>query len=274
MSDEIFENEKIADIDIKKIGINILETFNVRSEELTDNTINCVYKDYISIYITDELAKKSSLFQDTNKIYVYAPKKFLNEFYEIKFDEESKKIINVLNESRLIEFWISSGFKTCFIEESKIEERKIEIEKLQKEREEKEIKRQEEIKRIKEIKQKYLGEKEKWIINNGSEYLKDCLNLGYSANKEYVIERATIDFANYIVDYDDDAKWETRVSPSQTALDEIKRIKKDFPELKAEIVWLIKPSYEIDYDDYENYPREAIVICNYLGEYTLIAEAI
>lgn len=264
-SNEIFDNVICYDFEQQEIGIELLEKFNLKSEALEWNYIKRQYDYVIYVSIADELAKESGLFKEYNSIFVLVPKNFLNDFFEIKYIESDKILYYVLNENKLIEFWINSGFKTCFIDEKSVEIKKLEIEQREKEREER--KKFEE-----EQKEKYIKDREEWIFTHGSDYLKDCLSLGYSANREYVVERAALEIPDYTVDYDRNADWGTIVSPIPKALEEIKRLKIEYTHLNAEIVWLTHPAYDSEDYDYNDYPVEAIVINNYLNQYRLIKE--
>lgn len=118
-----------------------------------------------------------------------------------------------------------------------------------------------------EAKRVYRAERADWIKQYGSNYLKDCLELDVSANKQYIIERANLEFSDFCVDYDNDADWESRVSPSVEGLALLKELRAKYPDLDSQIVWLTRPCYN-DYD-HDGYPCEAVVIRNYYG-YDLI----
>ena len=119
------------------------------------------------------------------------------------------------------------------------------------------------------LKKKYEEDKIKWIIENGSQYLKDCLAMDIKANKEYVLDRVSFEHKGYEVDYSDNAKWDEKVSPSIEAVEELKKLRAN--NIECEIVWLTRPinDEEYDYDNqFEN--CESIVIRNYLGKYDLV----
>lgn len=147
-------------------------------------------------------------------------------------------------------------------EEKDKEERKAESEKRSAAIEASNIKRDEEKKQREQ-------EKRDWILKHGSQYLKDCLELNVKANKEYVFERAGIEFPGYVVDYSDDARWDDKVSPSKEALKELKGLRAK--KVESEIVWL-KDRYFTESNDYDNNPTpcEAVMIHNYLGKYDLV----
>lgn len=134
------------------------------------------------------------------------------------------------------------------------------------EQRQREIERQkkldEEYKKSQEASKKREAEKQEdidWINNNGSDYLKQCIKYGYNCKRKYMIERIEKEFPQFELDFDDNADWKERVSPSQEALDEvISWIEKGFD---AEIVWLTSSVHGGVYDyerDFE--PREAIRI--------------
>ena len=120
-------------------------------------------------------------------------------------------------------------------------------------------------------------EKADWIRNNGSQYLKDCLELGIKANREYVIERAAMEHPGFTVDYTDNADWEEIFSPSPEALQELKELRN--AGVNANLVWLIKPAKTGKDDDDDNEDEyyvsmfescEALVIRDFLGRYDLV----
>jgi hypothetical protein len=157
-----------------------------------------------------------------------------------------------------------------------VENKKLEqeyFERLEKVKLEYEIKRKsderEKIKqKTKEEERKlYESEKNNWIEQHGSQYLKDCLNLDIKANREYVIERASKEFPDYEVDYNDNADWNDILSPSESIVNELKILRKN--GVDSFIIWLKKP-IETNYYDYDYEPKEAILIQNYLGKYNLI----
>lgn len=161
------------------------------------------------------------------------------------------------------------------------------LEREQKEAAEKKAEREaeEEAERAKRAAEKaaYENDRREWILSHGSQYLKDCLELGIKANLEYIVERAAMEFPGYTVDYADSASWGEKVSPSEEAIAELKELRAK--GYRAEIIWLKSPAevrkgdYEFtdddDYDGYGNFdfaPREAIVIRGYLGTYDLVKE--
>lgn len=145
------------------------------------------------------------------------------------------------------------------------------LEKIKNEHEKKEAER------VAHENEKLAREQEKadWIRTYGSEYLKNCLDLGVKANLEYVMERAAKEFPGYTVDYVDNASWEEKFSPSADALSELKKNRS--LGVESEIVWLTEPALlrkeDSNYyfeDEYE--PCEAVVVRNFLGKYDLIKQ--
>jgi len=142
-----------------------------------------------------------------------------------------------------------------------------------KEQEEEKKKRAEEQRLYNEKKaaEKEALEKDKldWINHYGSDHLKRAVRLGYVCQRKYVKERAAKEFPDFIVDLDNIATWNTISCPSLAKLSEVEKlIERGY---KAEVVWLTSPAYylnEEDFDDFE--PSEAIVVHDYLGEFTLV----
>ena len=80
-----------------------------------------------------------------------------------------------------------------------------------------------------------------WAIGYGSDQLRRGLEAGYSCSRLYVVERAAVEFPDYVVDYNDTAAWKTRATPSIEALDERDAVLAAHPDLDPEavqIVWL------------------------------------
>lgn len=150
---------------------------------------------------------------------------------------------------------------------AKEERRKVEEEARKKERDRRDAEARAERERLKE-------EKASWISHYGSDYLKRSVNLGYNCQRQYVTERASLEFPGYTVDFDYYANWEERSCPSEAALNEVEKLIRQGH--KAKVVWLTEPPYETNHDDY--YAEgpfescEAIIIEDYLGKYVLVRE--
>jgi hypothetical protein len=185
------------------------------------------------------------------------------EAHNAEMEAKAKELEKLLPEK--IERW-----------ERAVQEKKEQIKRFRAEAEERKAKEA-------ESKAAYENDRREWILAHGSQYLKDCLELGIKANLEYVVERAAMEFPGYTVDYADSASWGEKVSPSEEAIAELKALRAK--GCQAEIVWLENPAevrtgdYEfIDDDDYDGYgnfeftPREAVVIWGYLGSYDLVKE--
>lgn len=105
-------------------------------------------------------------------------------------------------------------------------------------------------------------EKAAWIAELGSAHLQKAFAAGYNSQRQYVTERAAIEFPGYAIDFDDNAGWKARSFPSAAALTEAERV-------KGEVVWLTSESTRSE-DWEEDEEREAVVIQGYLGKYDLI----
>lgn len=105
------------------------------------------------------------------------------------------------------------------------EERK---ENERKRREEDENRIKENRKRIKELELKRQIEKDNikaWIKENGSEYLKDVLELEYEYKKIFILEYIDKELPNYEIDFDEECH-DYKASPSKQAIDELKELLK------------------------------------------------
>lgn len=258
----------------KKIGLELLKELNITAEDVKNNEIKSIYKEKYSIIINQKTADESDLFKKSNVTDVEVSYKFLNDFSKIAL--ENNEIIYKIDDERLIKFWMESGYQVDFTDKEILEKVQKEIEednkRIEKERLEEEVRKEQE----KTEKEKIEEDRKNWIEQNGSEHLKKCYELDYKCNKEYVTERASKEFADFEVDYSENAEWESKVSPSMQALIEVENLIKEGHQ--AKIVWLTKGIKYIDYRDYddtEDYDeatraREAIVIRKYLGKYDLI----
>lgn len=238
----------------QNIGAKLLNQFGLRAEDVSKNYISTMQND-IHIIVPQELAEKSGKFGEKAEIYVRVSKDILEGFVEIQaFD--GKELKYVAKEGELLRFWAENDFELLILSETDKEGLKA-----------RQARRDEiEAEKIKAEQEKETREREKadWIRQHGSDYLKDCLELGVKANKEYVIERAATEFPGYEVDYSDDAAWEEKFSPSSEALSELKKVRGLGAE--SEIVWLTRPINEDD----EFEPCEAVAIRCFLGKYDLI----
>lgn len=119
-------------------------------------------------------------------------------------------------------------------------------------------------------------EKQAWIAEHGSEHLRRAfLTNGYDCHRRYVVERAAYEAPDYVVDYDKVASWVPVSTPSIEALDIV-------DEARAKsigqpiVVWLTyAPQNQGCEEDEDCFclgsftPSEAVVIRDYLGQYTL-----
>jgi hypothetical protein len=111
------------------------------------------------------------------------------------------------------------------------------------------------------------AEKAAWIEAHGSDYLKDAHALGYNCQRQYVTERAALEFPEFEVDFDNRCNWKERACPSPEALAEVKALVAAGHD--AQVVWLTDDG--ADREDWEEFePCEAVVIRNYLGKYDLV----
>ena len=112
------------------------------------------------------------------------------------------------------------------------------------------------------------AKKAAWIEAHGSDYLKDAHALGYNCQRQYVTERATLEFPDFWVDFDDNASWNDRACPSPEALAEVKALVAVGHD--AQVVWLTDNG-AADRENWEYFePCEAVVIRDYLGKYDLV----
>lgn len=112
------------------------------------------------------------------------------------------------------------------------------------------------------------AKKAAWIEAHGSDYLKAAHALGYNCQRQYVTERATLEFPDFRVDFDDNASWNDRACPSPEALAEVKALVAAGHD--AQVVWLTDDG-AADRENWEYFePCEAVVIRDYLGKYDLV----
>jgi len=117
-------------------------------------------------------------------------------------------------------------------------------------------------------------EKLNWINEFGSDHLKKAVKLQYDCQRQYILERSKIEYPEFVIDFNNNAEWNERSNPSETAIDEVFNLVET--GINAFVVWLTDyPSYNIDryddpYNDCDFEPCEAIVIANYLGKYNLV----
>lgn len=203
----------------------------------------------------------------------YGPPRLVetDNFYYFTEPQTAEKLLKW--EKERIDFLEKKEKELAPVVEKQYAEWKEEKDKEYAEREDERKKREEEQKKDKNRKriekEKRENDKIEWIKSNGSEHLKDALELGYDCQRKYVMERVEKEFPDYILDFDDKANWKDRSCPSEKALTDVKElIKKGFD---AEVIWLTDPPYEHNpYEDGEFDEAEAIVIRNYLEKYDCI----
>ncbi len=137
-----------------------------------------------------------------------------------------------------------------------------------------EEKRQQELERGRKFKESeemkkraYTEERNCWIQEKGSQYLKDCIRLDYNIDSKYVIERAKVELPEYTVDIDGSASYSQKSNPSKGALEEVVKLVNDGHD--AEVIWLSSFDEDEDYE-YIFEECEAIIIKDYLEYYDLI----
>lgn len=118
--------------------------------------------------------------------------------------------------------------------------------------------------RVAAVKAKLEANRLAWITDHGSAYLKKAvLEGGYDCQRKYVFERAVMEHPGFVVDFNNEAEWQSRSCPSEVALDLAL-------EVQGEVVWL---QGEIGKDGTwhgDDEPREVVVIRGFLGKYDLI----
>ncbi|MHB8084383.1 MAG: hypothetical protein ACYDHZ_00960 [Dehalococcoidia bacterium] len=107
-------------------------------------------------------------------------------------------------------------------------------------------------------------EKQKWITAHGSAHLRLAVSRGYDCQTLYVTERVATEIGEGW-EIRTSAEWKSRSCPSATAL--TLEVELEAKGITAAVVWLT--------DDGENHDEpfeacEAVVIEDYLGQYTLI----
>jgi hypothetical protein len=125
-----------------------------------------------------------------------------------------------------------------------------------------------------------VAEKACWIAAHGSAHLKRAVAEGYDCQRLYVLERAAIEAAEFIVDFYNGAEWRERSCPTVAALDACDAARKLVPAYagmgEPMVVWLTSPArvtkIEDEYGDFEEpfEPCEAAVLRDYLGKYDLV----
>lgn len=104
-----------------------------------------------------------------------------------------------------------------------------------------------------------------WAKLHGSEQLRRGLEAGHTCSRLYWVERAAVEYAGYVLDFEKSADWKDRACPSIAALDERDAVLAAHPDVKATIVWLTSEPHDkkAGGDEYEDEPfvaREAVVV--------------
>lgn len=130
------------------------------------------------------------------------------------------------------------------------------------------------------------AQKDAWIREHGSEHLQRAWAAGYNSQRQYVLERASVEAPGWTVDFNGTAEWDSRSFPSAEALDleeQARALAEAIGGRLVGVVWLTAPpSADVPTDDddyeYEQYfsdryeAREAVVIAEYLQSYHLVQE--
>lgn len=109
--------------------------------------------------------------------------------------------------------------------------------------------------------QEWKKERDLWINENGSNYLKDAIELGYNMDNVYIKERVNKELPEFEIDFDDYLSYEEIEEPSEEAIQEVKEyIEAGY---KAKIVNITCTTNN------EYCEEEGIVICDYLGKHSI-----
>lgn len=179
----------------------------------------------------------------------------INQHHEQKLAfsiAEAKKWLNGAGDGPNPLQWLNSGYK-IFPQYTEAVSLKDEIDAAEKLRKEK-LAAEERL-----AQEKRQAEKAEWIIRHGSDHLKRAFARGYDCQRQYVKERAAMEYPGFEVDFDDRAGWKNRSMPSKKGLDLSEKYE------GSEVVWLTDA---IEDDDFE--PCEAVVVRKFLGRYDLI----
>ncbi len=94
-----------------------------------------------------------------------------------------------------------------------------------------------------------------WADEHGSDYLKRALAAGHDCSRLYWIERAAVEYPDYVLDYEKHLETRSRSCPSLAGLDERDAVLAAHPDAKAEIEWITAPGRDRkpaeDYDEFE-----------------------
>lgn len=121
-------------------------------------------------------------------------------------------------------------------------------------------------KNIQEKSRKFKNEMERWIHENGSSYLRKCIDLGIACRRSYrqeryipIIKKIKERIPNPEVEIDEKYSWKSAANPPEYLLDALISIREEFPNIESELVY-VDGKYSND-DWYPiDYPYEAIHI--------------
>jgi hypothetical protein len=93
------------------------------------------------------------------------------------------------------------------------------------------------------------AEKDRWIEVHGSRHLREAWAAGYPAQREYLTERAALEFPGFTLDFDNNGEDKTRTFPSEKALAAEKHLKSF--GVSGRVVWVTSwPTSKRDEDDW------------------------
>ena len=250
---DIRESSEI--INSVNIGTELLQKLNILTDDI-HNTSTKSYVNNIGINISQEDAEQLDCFKTKNEIYVKVSKELLQPLFDIVFKDNHIKYEPRIQD--VIKLWKDNNYESLVLSDND----KVLLQA-----------RNDRRRKLEESKIKEQEEKKNWILENGSEYLKNCLELGQYAHKNYVLERVAKEFpGGFTLDYENNAKWDTKYSPSPDAINELKELRKKTAD--SEIIWLtrepVEAGKEYNYDDDEFEACEALIVKNFLGKYDLI----
>jgi hypothetical protein len=252
-----YDISRVSNImDSTKIGVKLLKRFNISANDIEQDHISYL-SNSISLIIDEDIADNSGHFKEYNTLDVRISYDLLQNFVNIVY--EDNKLVYKVDNKKLLQYWIDNNYKKLIL--SSQDKYKLEQRELKRE----EIKKKKELQKVE--KEKREQEKIQWIKQHGSQYLKDCLELGQYAHREYLYERAKMEYPDYILDYEDGIRYNEIYSPSQIAIDELKKVRRNTEN--SDIVWLTNDGKERDWDDEDFCPCEAIIIRKWLGRYDL-----
>lgn len=259
----------IVNVREREVTLNLLGELDLKANEVRNANIERLYKNSIEIELDEIQAKKTNLFNETNKVRVCCSKGMLNDCVDLVISdvkEGLKKIEHKINEEKVLKKWETNNYSLELFtyEYVKEQQEKAERERLQKER----IERNKiEAKQKKELER---AEMETWVKKHGSIYLKNCLELGYKANRKYVEERAKYELCNYeyVIDFEEEVDVSKRINPTEEAIEMLKGFKEKF-KYPCELKYVDNEYWLEDNEDTLYQDTEVLEVI-FLGKYVYI----